>query len=367
MGRKDRFDRKSDKRSNRLIIKNDRLKNTLADKELNLEKIMSRHNAAVYLLSSRTTLLEKCLTLFYENFNQRYDYPIHVHYFDDIYEADSIEKIRKNISQNIFFHKVDYEIPAEIPEEELFFNREDNGYARRRFKPSRVGYLHMCRFVSQLTAYGQTGCLSPEMAQYQFLMRIDDDSWFKEPITWDLFDSLERYPFATGFTWNHINKNVIDTRERLLEFFKNYLLKFDYVPLNQDLRRAVDLNDEMLMHSLPWSAGNLNLYNIRKFRESNWNQYQSELTAASGDYRHRWTDIETIGLFAHTHFETGVYDLRLQDKGLYSPRLPETVGNYAPSVGTENKTFFSRFGRKLNSCWMKSRKLISSLLFKADL
>ena len=137
--------------------------------------------------------------------------------------------------------------------------------------------------------------------------------------------------------------------------------------MNQDLRRAVDLNDEMLMHSLPWSAGNLNLYNIRKFRESNWNQYQSELTAASGDYRHRWGDIETIGLFAHTHFETGVYDLRLQDKGFYSPRLPETVGNYAPSVDTKNKTVLSRFRRKFYSCWMKGRNLISSFLFKADL
>ena len=327
---------------------------------------MSHHNAAVYLLSSRTTLLEKCLTLFYENFNQRFDYPVHVHYFDDIYSASHIERIRTTISQNIFFHKVDYEIPPEISEEELFFNREDNGYARRRFPIKRIGYLHMIRFKTHVIPSNDPSGLTSDLAKFGYLMRIDDDSWFKEPITWDLFDSLERYPFATGFTWNHVNKNVIDTRERLLEFFKNYLLKFDYVPLSQDLRRAVDLNDEMLMHSLPWSAGNLNLYNITKFQESNWNQYQSELTAASGDYRHRWGDIETVGLFAHTHFETGVYDLGLQDKGLYSPRLPETVGNYAPSVDTENKTIFPRFRSKLNSCWIKGWKLISSLLFKAD-
>ena len=311
------------------------------------------------MLSSRTTLLEKCLTLFYENFNQRYEYPIHVHYFDDIYSDDQISAIKHSISRDIYFHQVEYEIPPDIPEEELFFNRTNNNYVRRHFPPSRVGYLHMERFVSHLTAFGKKGCLAEALSDYECLMRIDDDSWFRKPILRDLFDSLEDNPFATAFTWNHVNQKVRDTREGLWDFYKSYLKQYGYTPKSTQLKEAVYQDNAELMHSLKWSAGNLNLYNIKKFIDFGWEEYQSELTRAAGDYRHRWGDIESIGLFAYTHFATGLKDLELEKQGLYSPRLPEALGNYAPSVIEQNQS------NKKPSRLERLRKILPPIFGKA--
>ena len=43
-----------------------------------------KHNAAIYLLSSRVLILEKCLKELYKNWNYKYVYPVYIHYFDNI-------------------------------------------------------------------------------------------------------------------------------------------------------------------------------------------------------------------------------------------------------------------------------------------
>ena len=65
-----------------------------------------RHNAAIYLLSSRVLLLEQCLRNLHKNWNHKYEYPIHVHYFDDIYQDKFIEKINNTISKKFFSIKL---------------------------------------------------------------------------------------------------------------------------------------------------------------------------------------------------------------------------------------------------------------------
>ena len=60
-----------------------------------------KHNAAIYLLSSRILLLEKCLTNLFENWNYQYNYPVYVHYFNDIYSNKFIEKIKNKRIGNV--------------------------------------------------------------------------------------------------------------------------------------------------------------------------------------------------------------------------------------------------------------------------
>ena len=79
-----------------------------------------KNNAAIYLLSSRVLLLEKSLKNLFENWNYQYDYPVYVHYFNDIYSKKFIKKINDEISKNIFFHQIDYELPVHIKEKDLF-------------------------------------------------------------------------------------------------------------------------------------------------------------------------------------------------------------------------------------------------------
>ena len=151
---------------------------------------MKKHNAAIYLLSSRVKLLEDCLFFLYKNWNKKYNYPVYVHHFDNIYSEKFKEKIKNRISENIFFSQIDYEIPSHIEENELFYNRKYLKYVRNSFSKKRTGYLHMEHFVINITSFGAKGSLVSDLNKYDKLMRIDDDSYFKSEIDFDLFDVL---------------------------------------------------------------------------------------------------------------------------------------------------------------------------------
>lgn len=292
-----------------------------------------KHNAAIYLLSSRTLLLEKCLNNLFKNWNYKYNYPVYVHYFDEIYSKKHIKQINNNISKNIFFHRIEYKVPEHIDEKDLFYNKRHLPYVRKSFPKNRLGFLHGERFWTNLTSYGEYGCIVKELKQYDFLMRIDDDSNFKGKINFDLFDILKTNPIATAYMYNRYTYRVRDTRIGLWEFYKNYLRKYNYSPKNKLLKKAIDKDDESIMHSLYWTAGNCNLYNIPEFKKKPWEEYQQELNKFGGHYKHRWGDLETIGLFCYTHFENDPHNFDLKNKGLYDDKFPTFLSSYAPGVG----------------------------------
>ena len=258
---------------------------------------MKKYNAAVYLLSGRVNLLEKCLSNFFKNWNNKYQYPVFVHYFGNIYSKNFIKKIRKNVSPLIQFRKVKTKLPRNLKEKDLFYNKKNLRYVREAFSKKRLDYLHGERFWVNLTSYGKTGCLCKDLKKYDYLMRIDDDSGFLKKINYDLFDKLKKYPFATGYTWNTYNYTHKDTRVELWNFYKNYLKKFKYTPKNKILKKAV-----------------------------------KHLNKVSGDYQYRWGDIETIGLFAYTHFSKPIYDHNLKQKGLYTNKIESHYSTMVPST-----------------------------------
>ncbi len=302
-----------------------------------------KYNAAVYILSSRTNTLKRALELFYENWNNEYDYPVYIHHFDDIYSQEFIDEVRRDVSDKISFHQIDYGVPSHIPEEELFYHRRYLRYVCSSFPPSRLGYLHMEHFSSNLHKFGAKGCIIKEMEQYDYIMRIDDDSWFKEKIDYDFFDHVQTQPIATAFTWNHCGLNHVETRENLWSFYLNVLNEEGFEPQNienEQLRQAVIEGDEMKMHTLKWSCGNFNVYNVRMFLDAGFAKFMDHVNEFGGLYKHRWGDLETLGLFTYTHWENPVCDLNLRETGLYEPKLPETevpVSGYAPSVKDTNR------------------------------
>jgi hypothetical protein len=294
---------------------------------------MTKHNAAIYLLSSRVKDLEICLKYLHENWNNKHGYPVYVNHFDDIYSEEYISDIKKKISNNIYFEQIPYDIPTHIPESELFYNRRYLEYVRNSFPPSRVGYLHMEHYVNNINRFGEKGCPTKSLSKYDYLMRIDDDSWFKEEIGEDLFDHVVDSPMATAFTWNHYGQGHLDTRENLWSFYLEYLEKANIKTeeiKNTQLRIAVENKNEMLIHSLNWSCGNLNIYNLRLFEEKGFDFYLDMLNKNGGAYKHRWGDLEVLGLFGYTNFDTPLVDLGLREKGLYLPKLP--TSGYAPST-----------------------------------
>ena len=143
-----------------------------------MERKMKKHNAAIYILSSRVWALKYCLANMYRSFNARLDYPVYIYHFDDIYSKEFVLDIQNTISKNIHFIQVDYGIPLKIPEEELFYNRKHLTYVRQNFDEHRIGFLHMCNFVSNIHKH-------EELKQYDYIMRIDDDSLFLKPFKGD--------------------------------------------------------------------------------------------------------------------------------------------------------------------------------------
>lgn len=295
---------------------------------------MNRHNAAIFLLSSRVKLLEECLKNLYKNWNYQYNYPIYIHYFDNIYSDRFKNNIKKKISPNIYFHQIDYKMPSNINEKDLFYNRTYLEYVRKSFSKKRIGYLHMCNFCTNFTLFGQSGSPVKELSKFDKLMRIDDDSYFKSKITFDLFDILETYPFATGYTWSKYDFRTVDTRENLWKFYKQYINDEKITPKSLILQDALKNDDEKMMHNLKWSAGNLNLYNMKIIlKNPNWEKYLKKINAYGGIYKHRWGDIECIDLFFQTHI-CEPYDLKLKDKKLYDNKFPTVLSHIAPSVGS---------------------------------
>ena len=171
-------------------------------------------------------------------------------------------------------------------------------------------------------------------------MRIDDDSNFKGKIDFDLFDVLKNNPIATAYTDNNYSYRIRDCRIGLFEFYKNYLKKYNYIPKNPQLKRAVEQNDESIMHNLHWTAGNCNLYNILEFRKKPWDEYLSLLNQYGGHYKHRWGDLETIGLFCWTHFNKNPHNFDLKNKGLYDNKFPSSLSSYAPGNNNLNEHNF---------------------------
>gem|GEM_PF-2161815 len=289
-----------------------------------------KYNAAIYLLSSRTEFIYDCLKNLFDNWNYFFDYPVYVHYFGNIYNRKFIKKINTEISNNIHFVKTSHSIPGNIKEIDLFYNRKDIPYVCNSFGRDRIGYLHMEWFVSNITAFGEIGCLSKKLENYDYLMRIDDDSWFKGKIDFDFFDVAKEYPLVTGFTWNHYNDNIRDTRVELWNFYRNFIADLGILPKNEVLRTAIVSNNESLMHNMHWSCGNLNVYSMKHFKNKNWYNFINCVNDFGGQYKYRWGDIEIIGLYLNTFFSTPMLSLDLREKGVYDPQLPSVT--YAPSI-----------------------------------
>ena len=112
---------------------------------------MSKLNACIVIISSRKKCIKDCLLSLWEKYNHEHDYPVYVHYFDDIYDdQDFRNDITNSCEQNVIFKSVPYNTPSFLKEEELYYNRKDLWYVKNSFSINRKGYLHMCHFTSNM-------------------------------------------------------------------------------------------------------------------------------------------------------------------------------------------------------------------------
>jgi len=276
----------------------------------------------IFLISARKHLLKECLINLEKNYNQNYNYPILIFYhgeiYDDINFRKSIESI--NLNTKYSFHKIKAKIPDHLTEKDMFWNLPNNNYARG-FGKKREGYLHANYFWNNFMNF-------QELDEFNYLMRIDDDSWFKKTLDFDFFDELDNNNgmFGTGFTWNHFTRNHLETRHNLFNWIKYYVEKYNVDVKNQQLKNSLSGPvDNELFHTLKWNCGNCNVYNREMFNTQTWKTYLEEFNNIAGGYRYRWVDCEVIGLYAYMHLDNPLIDFDIRNKGLYSPQLPNTT------------------------------------------
>lgn len=280
---------------------------------------MKNYNAAIFLLSSRTNLLPTCLYHLNKNLNKE-RYPIHIFHFDDIYSEEYIKTLKSSLKFNeLFFHEIPYSVPAHINEEDLYYNRSYLPYVKRHFPKSRIGYLHMEYFVSNFFKL-------KEIEGYDYVVRIDDDSYFREDLqNLDIFldkISNEDCKFGSAHFWNHVGENTLQTRENLWDFTNEFVEKFSVKVKNKKMRESLENKNEDQFHRLGWSAGNFNLYRSDIFKEELWIQWIELINERGYIYKNRWGDQEVIGLYYYMTREEDPHNFDLKNKNLYSDKLP---------------------------------------------
>jgi len=292
-----------------------------------------KYNGCINILSSRKRCLPLCLKSLWDNWNHRYDYPVYVHYFDDVYNSQEYRRIvRENVSENIHFKPVPYDTPKHIKEEELFYNRKNLWYVAARFPIHRKGYLHMCHFYNNLYGYPNT-----EFEKYDYMLSIDDESLFLKEVPYDFFEVMsQRDEMAGAIKVTHAKdkppkQGNFDCRVGLWEHLQFYMKKYNITPKSQFIKDLLeDPEAEKNFHN--FSYADSYVFKIELFRTPEWKQWNEELNANGGVYKYRWGDHILNSLFFLIHYGYTVYDFKTVDEGYHDQGGLRYIQEYAPSV-----------------------------------
>ena len=284
-------------------------------------------NACIVYISSRHKCIDQSLQSLWENYNCKYNYPVYVHYFDDIYD----NKV-SNTEQNVKFISVPYKTPSFIPENELFYNRMNLWYVRSSFNIQRKGYLHMCNFTSNMFKYPNT-----EIHNHEFGMTVDDESMFVKEMPYDPFaklienDKVFAAMKVVDQTVKKPHQGNFDTRINLWNFVKEYISQNNIEPASSFILKLL---------SDPQSDYNFNFYpvadsyviNTKLFESPEWKQWINAVNESGGIYKYRWGDNDVYSLFWLIYKGDCIHDLKTVDEGYHSQGALRHLQDYAPGV-----------------------------------
>jgi len=294
--------------------------------------------ACIVIISSRYKCLPHCLKSLWENFNKDYDYPVYVHYFDNIYDSEYYrKKVDEICPQRVFFKPIPYNTPSFLEEKELYYNKKHLWYARTSFSIKRKGYLHMCNFTSNMYGYENT-----ELEKYDFVMTHDDESGYDTSLDYNPFKTLSETEYNIGafFVGQRLKNGAphqghLDTRVSLWQFTKDFLQKENITPKSKALNNLLkDPNAEYNFHFLDWC----DTYVIKNevFETALWKKWIEAVNKNGGIYKHRWGDNEIISLFAHM-IQDKIYDFATVKEGIHNQGKFRGLQDYAPGVKDVNK------------------------------
>ena len=294
---------------------------------------MKKINGCISLISSRTLCIEACLKSLHENYNHAYGYPVYVHYFDNIYDdANLQEHIRNSIHANISFISVPYKTPEHIEEEDLYYNRQEIWYVQQSFPPERLGYLHMCHFVSNMYNYPNT-----QIHNHDYMMMIDDESLFLRELPYDPLEVIanQEKPFGALRVYDQTKRaphqGNFDTRVNLWNFIQNYLKENSITPKSKFMLDLLeDPNSDHNFHLYP--IADSYVLKLELFNTPEWNHWIKAVNEYGGIYKYRWGDNDIHSLFHHIYFGHDIYDFKTVDEGYHDQGGLRNIQDYAPGV-----------------------------------
>ena len=297
-------------------------------------------NGCINILSSRTKCLPLCIKSLWDNWNYKYNYPVYVHYFDDIYDDEYFrQQIIEFTNSDIRFISIPYETPKHVPEEDLFYNRQDLWYVNTgQFGSHRKGYLHMCHFYNNLYGYPNT-----EFENYDYILSIDDESLFLKEVPYDFFEVISKQDSIAGAIKltdpkdKALHQGVFDTRVGILGFVKDYIEKYK-IEIKSDFigRLFTEKEVDKYFHENLIVADSW-VFDTKMFKTPKWKQWTTELNENGGIYRGRWGDTEMNVLFMLIHYGYLPHDFKTVDEGYHNQGGLRYIQDYAPSIKNVEK------------------------------
>lgn len=284
-------------------------------------------------ISSRKRCIKHSLLSLWENYNCNHNYPVYVHYFDDIYDDKSFqEDVRSTCSQKVIFKSVPYKTPSFIEEGDLYYNRRDLWYVNASFPKSRKGYLHMCNFTSNMYGYENT-----EIHNYDYILTHDDESGYDQKLEINPVSQLESIDCFMGafFVGQRLKNGAphqghLDTRVGLWDFTKKFIIENHVTPKSSKLASLLtDQKSDYNFHMLDWC--DTYVIKTEMFKLDLWKKWISAVNHSGGIYKYRWGDNEIISLFCHMVQEE-IYNFDLVNTGIHNQGKFRSLQDIAPSV-----------------------------------
>ena len=176
--------------------------------------------SAIVILTQNTPekriYLKNCLYFLFKNFNEKFKYPVIILHEGDYtpeYQEEIIKGVRGESSSFIKFKeldKEDFKIPEHIDKVKLAKSIELQPVPYWR----NESYRNMCNFwLKHFTKY---------VTEYDYIMRLDDDSIIEEKINSDLFQIMKERDLNYISNIIHIDCGICNYEMK--EFFDHYYM-----------------------------------------------------------------------------------------------------------------------------------------------
>jgi alpha 1,2-mannosyltransferase len=218
--------------------------------------------AAIFILTQNTierkVYLKTSLYFLFKNFNAKYKYPVIILHEGDYTEDaknDIIAGIRSECRSLLTFKQIDEEdftIPSHIDKEKM------DSIIDLRIVPywRNQKYRSMCNFwLKNFSKY---------TTDYEYVMRIDDDSIIEEPIKYDLFELMRDKDYIYLSNIIHLDCSLCNYG------MKDFFVKYYQDQVNQDNQvnqtKLDKINELFMDHKLTNDNGYFN--NFKKLYKS---------------------------------------------------------------------------------------------------